>query len=119
MHRIRRLLPAGLRCRLTAWVAGVLLVCAGAVFAVVYHETGSRLRDQIDRDMTVATRQMAVALRPSAGLSPAAISAAASEYLRAQPYTAGSTVLFAPAIAPADRGRASSWCCRDSRAGHD
>jgi two-component system, OmpR family, sensor kinase len=94
MRAIRRLLPSSLRWRLTAWVAGVLLVSAAAVFVVVYRDTGAQLRAQIDRDVDGDAAQLAQALRPAAGKSPAAISSVAARYLSSQPYTATSTLLF-------------------------
>ncbi len=94
MPMIRRLLPAGLRWRLTAWVAGVMLVSAGAIFLVVYSDTGTQLRSQIGRDIANDTGQLAQAVRPLAGESRAQIAAASQSYLRAQPYTASSTLLF-------------------------
>ena len=94
MRAIRTLRPTGLRWRLTAWVAVVMLVSAAAVFIVVYQDTGTQIRSQIDRDITGDVEQLAQALRPTAGQRPAQISAAASRYVRAQPYTATSTLLF-------------------------
>lgn len=94
MRTISALLPTGLRWRLTAWVAAVMLVAAGAVFVVVYQDTGAQIRGQIDRDITGDVTQLAQALRPLAGRTPTQISAAASRYVAAQPYTATSTLLF-------------------------
>jgi signal transduction histidine kinase len=75
-------------------VAAVMLVSAAVVFVVVYQDTGTQLTNQIDRDISGDTTQLAQALRPSAGRSADAISAAAVRYVRAQPYTASSTLLF-------------------------
>jgi signal transduction histidine kinase len=72
-----------------------MLVSAAVVFAVVYRDTGTQLRSQIDRDIKGDVGQLAQALRPLAGQDPRAISAAATRYVRAQPYTASSTLLFA------------------------
>ena len=94
MRTISALLPAGLRWRLTAWVAAVMLVSAGAVFVVVYQDTGSQIRGQIDRDITGDVGQLAQAVGPLVGMAPAEISVAASRYVAAQPYTATSTLLF-------------------------
>ena len=94
MRRISLALPAGLRWRLTAWVAGVMVVSAAAVFVVVYQDTGRQLRSQIDRNIIAQTNQAAQALLPFQGASPGVISAAAARYMRAQPYTASSTLLF-------------------------
>jgi hypothetical protein len=91
---LRSLLPAGLRWRLTAWVAAMMVVFAAAVFVVVYRDTGTQLTNQIDHDISGDTAQLEQALRPSAGRGPAAISAAAARYVRALPYTASSKLLF-------------------------
>ncbi|MDQ6817540.1 MAG: hypothetical protein M3018_09090, partial [Actinomycetota bacterium] len=97
MRQIRSLLPAGLRWRLTAWVAGVMVVSAAAVFAVVYQDTGAQLRAQIDRDLSGDTAQLAQAVSALRGRSANEISAAAARYIRLQPYSASSTILFAVA----------------------
>src|SRR5207248_9380323 len=94
MRRISSALPAGLRWRLTAWVAGVMLVSAAAVFVVVYKDTGAQLRSQIDRNISADTNELAQAMLPFSGDSPALVPAAAARYVRAQPYTASSTLLF-------------------------
>lgn len=87
-------LPSGLRWRLTAWVAGVMVVAAAFVFAVVYISTGSQIRSQIDHDIAGDTGQLAQTLRPLAGQTSTRVAAAAASYLSAQPYTATSTLLF-------------------------
>src|SRR2546421_4689301 len=92
--RLRSLLPAGLRWRLTAWVAGVMVVFAAAVFVVVYESTGSQLRTQIDRDLSGDAAQLSQSLSPLTGRSSAVVSAAATQYVHAQPYRATSTLLF-------------------------
>jgi two-component system, OmpR family, sensor kinase len=94
---MRTLLPSGLRWRLTAWVAGVMIVSAAAVFVVVYKNTGSQLRGQIDHDLGGDTVQLAQAVKALRGRSAAQIAAAAARYIRSQPYSATSTILFAAA----------------------
>ena len=79
---------------MTLWVGAVLLIAFGAIFFVVYRDTGSQVRAQVNRDVTDDLTQLVAALRPTAGLSPAQISAAASGYARAQPFTATSKLLF-------------------------
>jgi signal transduction histidine kinase len=79
---------------LTAWVAAVLLVSAAAVFVVVYQDTGAEIRAQIDRDITGDVVQLSQALAPAAAERRAQITAAARHYVRSQPYTATSTLLF-------------------------
>jgi two-component system, OmpR family, sensor kinase len=94
MRALRSRLPASLRGRLTAWVAGMMLVSAAVVFAVVYVSTGSQIRDQIDNDVAGDTSQMTEALKPLVGRTPEQIAAGADRYVRAQPYSATSTLLF-------------------------
>ena len=72
-----RSLPSGLRWRLTAWVAAVMLVSVAVIFFVVYTDTGTELRSQIDRDIAGDTTQLAQALRPHAGQERRAASPAA------------------------------------------
>jgi signal transduction histidine kinase len=71
-----------------------MVVSAAAVFAVVYQDTGTQLRSQIDRNISADTSELAQAMLPFSGDSPALVSAAAARYVRAQPYTASSTLLF-------------------------
>jgi signal transduction histidine kinase len=83
-----------LRWRLTAWVAAVMVIGAAIVFAVVYVNTGTQIRSQIDRDIKSDTGQLAQVVRPLAGKSPAQIAAAAARYVSGQPFRATSTLLF-------------------------
>ncbi|MGI8412504.1 MAG: sensor histidine kinase [Solirubrobacteraceae bacterium] len=94
MPAIRSVLPAGLRWRLTAWVAGVMLVSVAVIFVVVYNDTGSELRSQIDRDLAGDTSQLSQALRSLSPEGTQQIAAAARRSVRLQPYTATSTLLF-------------------------
>src|SRR5581483_4819649 len=94
MRGTRRLVPASLRWRLTVWVAALLLISAAAVFVVIYADTGSELRHQIDRDLAGDTGQLAEALRASRARNARQISHVATRYMRGQPYTANSTLLF-------------------------
>jgi two-component system OmpR family sensor kinase len=86
--------PSGLRWRLTVWVAAVMLLSVVIIFYVVYTDTGTELRRQIDRDVAGDTTQLAQAIRPLAGQSPRQVAAGARRYVRAQPYEANSTLLF-------------------------
>jgi two-component system, OmpR family, sensor kinase len=95
MRRIRPLLPGGLQWRLMAWVAGVMLVSAAVVFVVVYQDTGSQLRGQIDRDLRSDAGQLAQSLRAQGSYRASDLKAAADRYISLQPYTATSTLLFA------------------------
>ena len=93
--RIRARFPTSLRWRLTAWVAGVMLVAAAATFVVVYNTTGSQLRGDIDHDLADDTSQLSQALAPLRGSTTAQIAAAARHYVSTQRYNATSTLLFA------------------------
>jgi two-component system, OmpR family, sensor kinase len=93
--RLSSTLPAGLRWRLTAWVAGVMVVSAAVVFFVVYQDTGAQLKSEIDRDISGDTSQMIQSLNAISGQRPSRIRAAATRYVLTQPYNATSTLLFA------------------------
>jgi signal transduction histidine kinase len=94
MRAVKRFLPASLRWRLTTWVAALLLLSAAAVFGVIYAVTGSELQRQIDRDLAGDTGQLAEALRSSRVQNASEIFRVATRYMRGQPYTANSTLLF-------------------------
>lgn len=102
---MRRALPGGLRFRLGAWVALVVLASSALTFGIVYSGTGSELRHQIDRDIAGEQTELAQAAlagrTAAAGASaPArrararAISQRAAGYIAAQPFKASSTLLF-------------------------
>ncbi|HEY2769397.1 MAG TPA: HAMP domain-containing sensor histidine kinase [Solirubrobacteraceae bacterium] len=82
------------RWRLVAWVTAVLLAGAAVVFVVVYENTGSELRGQIDHDVTGDASQLAQAMRTVGSDQPAKLYAAALHYLRSQPFTGASSLLF-------------------------
>jgi signal transduction histidine kinase len=92
LHALR--IPGGLRWRLTGWVAAVMIVSVAVIFYVVYRDTGTELRAQIDRDIRGDTTQLGQALGAHAGQSPQEIAASARAYVRPQPYTMTSTLLF-------------------------
>lgn len=94
MRAVRSLLPVSLRWRLTAWVAGVMLISAAAIFVVIYEDTGAGLRNQINRNIASDTGQLSHLLGSLDGQTPAQVVAVAQRYVRAQPYTANSTLLF-------------------------
>jgi two-component system, OmpR family, sensor kinase len=86
--------PSSLRWRLTAWVAAVMLISVAIIFYVVYRDTGSELRAQIDRDVIEDTAQTTNVLAGRSDGSPRQLAAAARTYVQAQPYDASSTLLF-------------------------
>ena len=109
--------PGGLRFRLGAWVALVVLASCALTFGIVYSGTGSELRHQIDRDVAGEQSELAQAAiagrTAAAGASPAArraraqaIAQRAMRYIRAQPFKASSTLLFV--IVPGARTSSNS-----------
>lgn len=84
----------GLRWRLTGWVAGVMLIAAAAIFLIVYNRVGSELSAQINRDLAGDTTQLSQALHATPGSGVGGLAAQARSYIRSQPYTATSTLLF-------------------------
>jgi signal transduction histidine kinase len=92
--RVRRLRLTGVRGRLTAWVAGVIVVCFGVIFFVVYHETGSELTAAIERDIRGDATQFAHVLAERRGASAARLQSLARDYVGALPYSQASTLVF-------------------------
>ncbi|MEO6857531.1 MAG: hypothetical protein ABI323_02955, partial [Solirubrobacteraceae bacterium] len=87
-------LPGGLRWRLTAWVAAVMMCSVAVIFLVVYNDTGTEVRAQIDQDIVGDTNQLAQALGSRTRLSATQLSDVARSYVQGQPYGATSTLLF-------------------------
>jgi two-component system OmpR family sensor kinase len=91
----------GLRWRLTAWVAVVMLLFAAVIFVAVYHGTGTELRHQIDHELAGDASELAHNLQlvdraaPGGRASPHSLSVAATRYVNDQPFGASSTLLFA------------------------
>jgi signal transduction histidine kinase len=71
-----------------------MLVAAALVFAVVYLQTGSSLQQQIDLDLRSDVSQMLGTLKAGPDNSVVAVRGRAVGYIRAQPYSAISTLLF-------------------------
>jgi signal transduction histidine kinase len=85
----------GVRARLTLWVAAAIVVSIGITFYIVYHETGSRLRAEIDRDLRNDATQFGHTLAAHPGATGPVILTLAKGYVGAQPYSNASTLLFA------------------------
>lgn len=85
----------GLRWRLVAWVTGVLLAVCAVTFAVVYEQTGTQLRSQIDHDVRGDVTQLSQAVTGLRSEAPGRLATRIDAYLRAQPFTATSSLLFA------------------------
>jgi len=91
----RPLLRGGLRWRLTAWVAVVMLLFAAVIFVAVYRGTATQLRHQIDRALAGDASEFSHNLKLQDEDSPHALAAAATRYVNDQPFGASSTLLFA------------------------
>jgi two-component system, OmpR family, sensor kinase len=85
----------GLRWRLAGWIAVVTLICIGIVFVAVYRGTGTQLRGQIDREIGGDASEFAHNLTVSRARTARALSQAGARYVRDQPFSASSTLLFA------------------------
>jgi len=90
----RRLAAIGLRWRLAGWVAVVMLICTGITFVAVYRGTGTQLRQQIDQEIAGDASELSRAVTSSDDSSPRGVARAATRYMRAQPFSASSTLLF-------------------------
>jgi two-component system, OmpR family, sensor kinase len=90
-----RLTPVGLRWRLAAWVAAVVLVCTGITFVAVYRGTGVQLRNQVDHEVSGDVTDLARNLTLSEDRTPREVAEVAARYIRGQPFSASSTLLFA------------------------
>ncbi len=86
---------SSLRWRLVAWVVGVMLVALAIVFVVVYLQTGSQLRSQVDDDAGEDLSQLVDTARSLHPTGPDQLVAQLRHYVQAQPYSAGSSLLFA------------------------
>ena len=91
----QRLAAIGLRWRLVAWVAVVMLICTGITFVAVYRGTGTQLRHQIDQELAGDASELSHTLASSDDRRPAQVAQRATRYVRAQPFSASSTLLFA------------------------
>ncbi len=86
---------SSLRWRLVAWVTAVMLVVCAIVFVVVYAQTGSQLRSRVDEDVAGDVHQLSDAVRALQASSSSQLLARLRGYVRAQPYTGNSSLLFA------------------------
>jgi signal transduction histidine kinase len=65
-----------------------------AIFVVIYEDSGAGLRNQINRNIASDTGQLSHLLGSLDRKTPGQVVAVAQRYVRAQPYTASSTLLF-------------------------
>jgi two-component system, OmpR family, sensor kinase len=84
-----------IRWQLVAWVTGVLLAVSAIVFIVVYEQTASELRAQADHDVAGDVSQLAQAVRSVRSQPPGKLLADVRAYLRTQPFTGTSSLMFA------------------------
>jgi two-component system OmpR family sensor kinase len=91
---LRRISPVGLRWRLAGWVALLTLICTGIAFVAVYGGTGTQLRHQIDQEIEGDSRELAHNLALAKARTSRQLSEAATRYVRDQPFSASSTLLF-------------------------
>ncbi len=71
-----------------------MILSSAVVFLVVYQDTGTQLRSEIDRDISGDTSQLLQSLNAVSPRTPARITAEATRYVLDQPYNATSTLLF-------------------------
>jgi two-component system, OmpR family, sensor kinase len=94
----KRLLPTSLRWRLAASVTAVVLISTAVSFAVLYNDTGTQLRHQIDHEIAGDLEELSLSV-PTAESSdehgPVRVAAAVGRYVQNQPFSAGSTLQFA------------------------
>jgi two-component system OmpR family sensor kinase len=90
----RRLPLRGLRWRLAAWVALVVVVSSALTFVVVYSGIASELRSQIDGELSGEVNELSHAIA-QAGPGRTGLRRAATAYIMGQPFQTGSTALFA------------------------
>ncbi len=86
---------SSIRWRLVAWVTGLLLAAFAMIFVVVYDQTGSQLRTQIDHDVAGDAVQLSQSARALHGRSPRQLLDGMSAYVHAQPFSGTTTLLFA------------------------
>ncbi len=89
-----RLRASGLRARLGAAVAAILIVAAGATYVAVYRGTGARVREQIQADLATEGSALASQLQAAGASGPRSALAAAKHAIAAQPAFAASARLL-------------------------
>jgi two-component system OmpR family sensor kinase len=91
-----RLRPRSLRWRLTLALGSVLILAFLGTFYVVYHETDSRLRGQIDSALATEAKSFSSYISPPRDeRTAAAIARAAHSFLKVQPFSASARLLYA------------------------
>jgi two-component system, OmpR family, sensor kinase len=85
----------GLRWRLAGWVAALSLFCLAIAFVAVYRGTGMQVRREIDGEIAGDASEFAHNLAQSNPRSSAQAATDATRYVRGQPFSGSSTLLFA------------------------
>jgi len=91
---LARLRPRGLRWRLAGWLTLVTLMCTAIVFVAVYRGTATQLRHQIDQELGGDASELTDNLTLTQARTPRGVASAAARYVRNQPFSASSTLLF-------------------------
>ena len=92
----RTIWPRSLRWRLTLAVGALIILAFGGTLLGVYRETDSRLRAKIDKDLQTAVSAFSAAvIHPGSATSPTAVARDAARYVRTQPFSASSRLLYA------------------------
>jgi signal transduction histidine kinase len=86
---------SSLRWRLVTGFVATMLVVLAVVFVLVYEQTGSQLRARTNSDVHGDVTQLAEATRTMRADSAAQLARQLSQYIRAQPYSSTSSLLFA------------------------
>ena len=86
---------SSLRWRLVAWVIGVMLIVSAIVFVVVYEQTGSQLRAQVDEDVRGDINQLSETVRSLPPAGSRRLLVELRRYVSAQPFNGTSSLLFA------------------------
>jgi signal transduction histidine kinase len=87
--------PKTLRWRLVVWVVGAMAIVSAVMFVVVYQQTGSQLRAQVNEDITGDVNQLSEAVRALHTQSPTRLTAQLRAYVQAQPSRGSTSLLFA------------------------
>ncbi len=83
-----------IRWRFTISISAILIVSVGASFAIIYRDTGNRLRGQIEHDLRADAAQLTQSMRLVGGGSRAGLLAGAHRYVDSQSFRSITTLLF-------------------------
>lgn len=106
----------GLRLRFVAAIGGIVVMTLVLAFAVVYRQTGTELKSQLDTSLRDSVGQLTGFVRQESDGDVTQVLALVKRFARSQPYVDASTLQFA--IAPG-RGTASTHPELFGDASHD